>query len=93
MAIDLFTYLDEIKKDEEKKTLPKKESTPTKNPIITTEPKIEKLKPIKEKHDDLMKNKDYLAQILKDGSDNAQRLAYRTLSKVYRKIGLVEPKR
>ena len=54
---------------------------------------VEKLKPIKEKHDDLMKNKDYLAQILKDGSDNAQKLAYRTLSKVYRKIGLVEPKR
>ena len=54
---------------------------------------VEKLKPIKTTHDDLMKNKDYLNEVLKRSADNAQKMAYRTLSKVYRKIGLVEPKR
>ena len=54
---------------------------------------VEKLKPIKATHNDLMKNKDYLHEVLKRSSDNAQKLAYKTLSKVYRKIGLVEPKR
>lgn len=51
---------------------------------------VESLRPIKEKHDDLIKNKDYLMQILKNGADQAQRTAYKTLSKVYRKIGLIE---
>lgn len=52
---------------------------------------VESLKPIKEKHDDLIKNKDYLAKVLKDGAAQAQKVAYKTLAKVYRKSGLVQP--
>jgi len=47
------------------------------------------LKPIQEKHKELMENKDYLDQIMKDGVERAGRLSYRTLRKVYKKIGLV----
>lgn len=54
---------------------------------------IETLTPIREKYNDLMNNKDYLMDMLKKGADNAQRKAYKTLSKVYRKVGLVAPKR
>ena len=38
---------------------------------------------------DLVNNKDYLVQIMKDGAEKAERIANRTLGKVYRKIGLV----
>jgi tryptophanyl-tRNA synthetase len=51
---------------------------------------VEKLSPIKNKHDDLMKNKDYLESVLKTGSENAQKKAWKMLSKVYRKVGLVQ---
>jgi len=51
---------------------------------------VEKLSPIKQKHDDLMKNKDYLESVLKKGSENAQKKAYRILNKVYKKVGLVQ---
>lgn len=54
---------------------------------------VETLRPVKIKHDDLLKNKDYLMDVLKQGSDNAQKLAWKTLTKVNRKIGLVAPKR
>lgn len=54
---------------------------------------IEKLRPVRERYTDLMNNKDYLMQIAKDGADEARYMARKTLSKVYRKIGFVEPKR
>lgn len=54
---------------------------------------VEKLTPIKLKHDDLMKNKDYLESVLKTGAENAQKKAWKILSKVYRKVGLVQPAR
>jgi tryptophanyl-tRNA synthetase len=54
---------------------------------------VEKLTPIKLKHDDLMKNKDYLESVLKNGAENAQKKAWKILSKVYRKVGLVQPAR
>lgn len=54
---------------------------------------VEKLTPIKLKHDDLMKNKDYLESVLKTGAENAQKKAWKILSKVYRKVGLVQPSR
>lgn len=54
---------------------------------------VETLRPIKTRHDDLVKNKDYLLQVLKTGAEQAQKTAYRTIGKVYRKIGLIEPLR
>lgn len=54
---------------------------------------VETLRSVKEKHDELLKNKDYLLDVLKQGADNAQKQAWKTISKVYRKVGLVAPKR
>ncbi|HAQ60996.1 TPA: tryptophan--tRNA ligase [Candidatus Delongbacteria bacterium] len=54
---------------------------------------VEKLSPIKLKHDDLMKNKDYLESVLKSGAESAQKKAWKMLGKVYRKIGLVQAAR
>ncbi|MDR2606103.1 MAG: tryptophan--tRNA ligase [Oscillospiraceae bacterium] len=51
---------------------------------------VELLRPIREKADDLMKNKDYLADIYRKGAEKASRTANRTLRKVYKKIGFVE---
>ena len=51
---------------------------------------VEKLRPIREKYLDYMKNKDYLMSIAKSGAEKAHSIARRTLSKVYRKVGLVE---
>jgi tryptophanyl-tRNA synthetase len=50
---------------------------------------VQTLKPVKEKYDDLMKNKDYLDQLMKSGADNAQKRAILTLKNVYDTIGLV----
>lgn len=50
---------------------------------------VEKLRPIREKYNDLLKNKDYLTSITKEGAEKASYLARKTLSKVYRKIGFV----
>ena len=52
---------------------------------------VETLRPIKEKHDEFLKNKDHLDQILKLGATNVQKSAYKILSKVYKKVGLVAP--
>ncbi len=49
----------------------------------------EALRPIQEKYADLMKNKDYLASVYKNGSETASRIAGRTLSKVKKKVGFV----
>ncbi len=51
---------------------------------------VERLSPIKNRHDDLMKNKDYLEAVLKSGAESAQKKAWKMLSKVYRKVGLVQ---
>lgn len=50
---------------------------------------IQTLKPIREKHDDLMKNKDYLNQLMKAGKERAQLRAQQTLDAVYKATGLV----
>jgi tryptophanyl-tRNA synthetase len=54
---------------------------------------VQKLTPIKNKHDELMKNKDYLESVLKKNAAAAQEKAYRVLNKVYRKVGLVQTAR
>lgn len=51
---------------------------------------VERLAPIREEYKRLMGDKTYLAETAKLGAEKASRLARRTLSKVKRKIGLVE---
>ncbi len=50
----------------------------------------ESLKPIRTKYNKIISEKDYLSQVLFEGSEKASYLARKTLSKVYRKIGLVK---
>ncbi|HHT83022.1 MAG: tryptophan--tRNA ligase [Christensenellales bacterium] len=51
---------------------------------------VEELRPIRERYEKLMADKEYLMQVIRSGDEKADRIARRTLSKVYRKIGLVE---
>ena len=49
----------------------------------------ETLAPIQAKYNDLLKNKDYLESIYKNGAELAGKIAYRTLSKVNKKVGFI----
>ncbi len=49
-----------------------------------------KLVPIQQKKADLLKNKDYLFEVLKSGSEKASAIARKTLRKVYKKVGLLQ---
>ena len=51
---------------------------------------IKELKPIRIEYEKIIEDRDYLAKILKDGSDKCSYIARKTLSKVYRKVGLVK---
>ncbi|MBY0369487.1 tryptophan--tRNA ligase [bacterium] len=50
---------------------------------------IQKLKPVREKYQDLMKHKDHLDQLMKSGRERAQARAQSTLDAVYKATGLV----
>lgn len=50
---------------------------------------VEMLRPFREQVEDLMKNKDYLDQVARQGAERAERLAMRTLTKVQKKVGFV----
>ncbi len=50
---------------------------------------VAELRPIQEKYNDLMKNKDYLESIYKKGDETANYLSRKTLSKVKKKVGFV----
>lgn len=50
---------------------------------------VQTLKPVREKYDDLMKNKDYLDQLMKSGALRAEERARPTLEKVYKAVGLL----
>lgn len=50
---------------------------------------IEGLRPIQEKFDSYMKNKDYLESVYKQGAEKARYISNKTLRKVYRKIGFI----
>ena len=52
---------------------------------------IEELRPIQERYNDLMKNKDYLENVYRIGAERANNVAMRTVSKVYRKVGFIQP--
>ncbi|HXH31235.1 MAG TPA: tryptophan--tRNA ligase [Bacteriovoracaceae bacterium] len=49
---------------------------------------VQTLKPVREKYDDLMKNKDHLDQLMRAGSLKAQARARVTLDHVYKAVGL-----
>ncbi|MDP0495349.1 MAG: tryptophan--tRNA ligase [Verrucomicrobiota bacterium JB024] len=51
---------------------------------------VEMLAPVRERYAAVSNDKDYLLSVLKDGSAAAQKRAYKTLSKVWRKAGFVE---
>ena len=50
----------------------------------------ESLKPIREKYNTIISEKEYLSDVLASGAEKATYLARKTLSKVYRKIGLIK---
>ncbi len=50
---------------------------------------VAKLEPVQKRYHELMRNKDYLSDVLKTGGDHAQRRAWKMLTKVYRKTGFV----
>ena len=52
---------------------------------------VEALRPIQERYRELMENKDYLEQVYRKGAEAASRPAAKTLSKVYRKVGFIQP--
>ena len=47
------------------------------------------LRPIQEKYNDLMKNRDYLESVYKGGAETDRRMAARTLAKVQKKVGFI----
>ena len=50
---------------------------------------IATLSPIQQEQKRLLADKGYLESVLKQGAETASRIAYKTLAKVYRKVGLV----
>lgn len=48
------------------------------------------LDPVRQRYDELIKNQGYLDEVLKAGAEAAQKTAWKTLSKVYRKVGFPE---
>ncbi len=55
----------------------------------TAEVVIEKLRPIREESERLVKDKTYLEKVYKDGAEKAQYSAMKTLRKVHKKIGFI----
>ncbi len=53
----------------------------------TADAVVTMLEPVQKHYQDLMNDKGYLESVLKEGAAAAQKRAYRTLSKVYRKVG------
>ncbi|MCC8014530.1 MAG: tryptophan--tRNA ligase [Eubacterium sp.] len=54
---------------------------------------VEELRPVKEEYERILKDKAYINSVIKDGAERAGRIAYRTLGKVYKKVGLIPPVR
>ena len=52
----------------------------------------EHLRPIRERYDDYIKNKDYLEQCWSEGAEKAYGISIHTLRKVMKKVGFVPPK-
>ncbi len=58
--------------------------------LAVAESVIAELTPIQTEYNRLLADKGYLQEVLKAGAEKANRIAGRTLSKVYRKVGLVQ---
>lgn len=54
---------------------------------------IQTLKPVREKYDDLMKNRDHLDQLLVSGAERAQERSSKTIKSVYEAVGLLPRRR
>jgi len=50
---------------------------------------IEVLKPVQDRFHELMSNKSYLEEVYKAGADKAERVARKTLRKMYKKVGFI----
>ena len=50
---------------------------------------MELLRPVRERTEDLLKNKDYLEAVYRRGAESAAHIAERMLAKVYKKVGFV----
>lgn len=59
--------------------------------MAVAEAVVENLKPIQDKYNDLIKNKDYLEKIYRQGAQRAAYVANKTMSKVNRKVGFIQP--
>ncbi len=57
---------------------------------VVGEAVVELLRPIREKTEELLNNKDYLVKVYTEGAEKASRIARKTLDKVYRKVGFVQ---
>ncbi|MTI65047.1 MAG: tryptophan--tRNA ligase, partial [Firmicutes bacterium] len=53
---------------------------------------IEGLRPVRERFEELMNNKDLLEKVYNEGAKKAEKVARKTLSKVYRKTGFIKRK-
>lgn len=58
--------------------------------IAVGEVVADELKPIRERYEDLRKNKDYLESVYKTGAERAYKISNKTLNKVKRKVGFVD---
>lgn len=52
---------------------------------------VDVIRPIQERYAELMSDKDYLVSVYKRGAEIANKTAMKTVSKVYRKIGFIQP--
>jgi tryptophanyl-tRNA synthetase len=59
---------------------------------LLIETTIEALKPIQDKYQEIMDNKDYLDGVLKDGKEKAQTVANNTLKRVRNALGYLDMK-
>lgn len=51
---------------------------------------VECMKPIRAEYDRIIKDKEYLMGICRDGLEKARKISYRTIRKVYKKVGFVQ---
>ncbi|MGQ9819313.1 MAG: tryptophan--tRNA ligase [Candidatus Kapaibacteriales bacterium] len=51
---------------------------------------VEFLKPFQQRYTELRKDEEYLRSVLSDGAEFARTVSYKTLSKVYQRVGFVE---
>ena len=58
--------------------------------LAVAEATADALVPVQTEYDRILADKDYVDSVLRDGAERASRLANRTVSKVYRKVGLLQ---